>query len=75
MICDQPRGWKVADHPPKGPQRKLAPEGGRKGLSMIIMTMMMIMMMILMMTMVIVMCFLYPKGLLTGLAPVVEKKL
>ena len=68
--CDQPRGWKVADHPPKGPQTQSAPEGGRKDMTMMIMTMtmmMMIMMMNLMMTLVIVMCFLHLKGPLTGL--------
>ena len=78
LKCDQPRGWKVADHPPKGPQTQLAPEGGRKAMTMMIMTMtmmimtmtMMIMkMMILMMMMVIVMCFLHPKGPSTWLAP------
>ena len=64
MKCDQPTGWKVADHPSKGPQGKLAPEGRSKGMTMIIRS---IMMMIMMMTMVIVMCFLHPKGPLTGL--------
>ena len=71
---DQPRGRKVADYPLKGPQTHLAPEGGRKAMKMMIMTMMMMLMMmimmrILMMTTVIVICFLNPKGPLTGLAP------
>ena len=69
LKCDQPKGWKVADHPSKGPQTQSAPEGGRKAMTMMIMIitmMMMIMMMILMMTMVIVMCFPHPKGPLTG---------
>ena len=68
LKCDQPTGWKVADHPTKGPQTKLAPEGGRKAMTMVIMTIT-LEMMILMMTMVIVMCFLHPKGPLTELAP------
>ena len=53
---------KVADHPPKGPQTQSAPEGGRKAMKRMIMTMMImnmkIRMIILIMTMVIVMCFL-----------------
>ena len=53
---------KVADPPPKGPQTQLAPEGGRKTMKRMIMTMMIMMMMIrtmiLIMTRVIVMCFL-----------------
>ena len=61
LKCDQPRGEKVADHPLKEPQIQSAPEGGRKAMTMRIMTMTMIMMMILIMTMVIVMCFLHPK--------------
>ena len=62
---DQPRGRKVADHPPKEPQIQSAPEGGRKAMTMILM----MTMVILMMTMVIAMCFLHPKGPLTGSAP------
>ena len=27
LKCDQPRGRKVADNPPKGPQTQSAPEG------------------------------------------------
>ena len=72
LKCDQPRGWKVADHPPKEPQKQLASEGERKARTMMIMTMkmmMMIMMMILMMTIINVMYFLHAKGPLTGLAP------
>ena len=71
LKCDQPREWQVADHPPKGPQTQSKPEGGRKAMTMMIMTMtmlMMIVLMILMRTMVIVMCFLHPMGPLTGLA-------
>ena len=37
LKCDQPRGWKVADHPPKGPQTQSAREGGRKVMTMMIM--------------------------------------
>ena len=72
LKCKQPRGRKVADHPLKGPQTQLAPDGGRKAMIMMIMTLMMmimIMMIILMMTMLIVMCFLYPKGPQTRLPP------
>ena len=63
LKCDQPRGWKVAAHLPKGLQTQLAPEG-KKAMTMRIMTitMTMMIMMILIMTMVNVMCFLHPKG-------------
>ena len=30
LKCDQPRGWKVADHPPKGPQKQSASEEEEK---------------------------------------------
>ena len=61
----------MADLTPKGPLTQLAPEGGRKTMTMVIMMMMMMMMMIMMimmMTMMIIMCFLHPKGPQTGLA-------
>ena len=67
LKCYQPRGRKVADNPPKGPQSQSIPDGGRKAMTMMIVTMMMIiMMMILMMTMVIVISFLHPIGLAPG---------
>ena len=50
----------------------MAPEGGRKTISMVIMMIMMMMMMIMMvktMMMMIIMCFLHPKGPQAGLAP------
>ena len=78
LKCDQPRERKVADHPPKGPQTRTAPKGGRKAMTMMIMMMMMmkiLMIIILMMTMVIVIFFLLPKGLQTGSAPGGQKKL
>jgi hypothetical protein len=63
----------VADLTPKGPEAQSAPEGGRKTMTMVIMMMMMMMMMMIMMmttmTMMVIMCFLYPKGPQTGLAP------
>ena len=65
LKCGQPKGRKVVDYPPKGIQTQLAAEGGRKAITLMIMTMMMmmsIMMMILMMTMVVAICFLHPKG-------------
>ena len=76
LKCDQPRGRKVADHPPKGPQTQSAPEVGRKTMTMMITTVMMvimIMMIILIMIMVIAMRFLHPKGPQTGLAPGAKK--
>ena len=62
----------MADLTPKGPLTQLAPEGGRKTMTMVIMMMMMMMMMIMMimmMKMMIIMCFLHPTGPQTGLAP------
>ena len=64
----------MADLTLKGPLKQLAPEGGRKTMTMVIMMMMMMMMMIMlimmimMMKMMIIMCFLHPKGPQTALA-------
>ena len=54
---DYPGEGKVVDLLPKEHQTQLAPEGGRKTMTM--MNMMMIMMT---MTMMIILCFLHPKG-------------
>ena len=55
LKCDQPRGRKVADHPPKESQTQSEQEGGRKAMTMMVMMMMMKILMML-----IVMCFVHP---------------
>ena len=67
----------MADFTTKGPETQLAPERGRKSMTMVIMMMMMMIMimMITTMTMMIILCFLHPKGPQTGLAPGVADKL
>ena len=62
----------MADLLPKECQTQLAPEGGRKTMTIIIrpmIRMMMMMMMITILTMMNIMCFLHPKGPQTGLVP------
>ena len=44
LKCDLLRERKVANHPPKGAQTQSAPKGGRKAMTMMIMTMIMMIM-------------------------------